>query len=435
LSHTLPSLLPGGRVLLYTVRKRQWSWGDEEVVALTLATGKRTQVLTDATDARYVPTGHLAFVRRGLLYAVPFDAERLQRLGLEAPVLDPVAQALTASSSSDVSGAGQFAVSATGALAWLSGPVVPYAQWRLVTVDRHGQVTPLPAPARSYGARPRLSPDQRRLAVTVQDLTEVGLWVFDLTRPAPLLRLPTEGEVMYQLWRLGGQQLIFRWLKDGRWALATQPADGTAPPQTLGVGRALLSSVAPDGRIAAVVAEVGDPSSRDIVTVMVENGKARLEPLIQTPGFDERWPVFSPDGRWLVYGSNVTKRFEIYVRPYPGPARAVPVSVEGGSDPAWHPNGREIFFVGPPDAGGHRRMMAVAFTPGSATIGKPEELFSFDPSDLRMVCEPVGCYDVAADGRFYTLQRVTPPPPPVVTHINLIQNWFEELKAKVPTGR
>jgi serine/threonine-protein kinase len=430
-SHTLPSLLPGGRVLLYTVRKRQWSWGDEEVVAQPLPTGERKVLLKDATDARYVPTRHLVFLRRGVLYAVPFDAERLELRGAQVAVLDRVAQALTAGNDNDVTGAGQFAVSATGTLAWLSGPVVPYEQERLVTVDRRGQVTALPADTRSYGSSVRVSPDQRRLAVTVRTLTETGLWVVDLTRPAPLLSLTTDGEASNPVWGPGGRQLVFRWLKDGRRVLATQPADGTAPPQVLASGSFYPSSVAPDGRIAAVMDSGID---QKIVIVTVENGKARVDPLNQTPKVDERWPEFSPDGHWLLYASNVTGRDEVYVRPYPGPGGTVPVSVEGGNTPVWHPSGREISFVSRPDPVGKRRMMAVAFTPGSPPdVGHPTELFNFDPRELRVACMPIRCYDVTPDGqRFYAVQVETRPTSPVVTHINLILNWFEELKAKVP---
>jgi serine/threonine-protein kinase len=122
--HTLPWPLPGGQALLYTVRKRNYSWGDEEVVAQTLATGQRTVLLRDAADARYLPSGHLVFLRRGQLFAVPFDAERLEKRGPEVPVLDMVAQSLTAGNNHDVTGAGQFAVAATGTLAWVSGPEI-----------------------------------------------------------------------------------------------------------------------------------------------------------------------------------------------------------------------------------------------------------------------------------------------------------------------
>ena len=96
LGQTLPFPLPGGRVVLYTARKGLSQSSGDEVVALTLATGERKPLLSPAADARYLPTGHLVFLRRGVLYAAPFDPERLQLRGPEVPVLDGVAQALTA---------------------------------------------------------------------------------------------------------------------------------------------------------------------------------------------------------------------------------------------------------------------------------------------------------------------------------------------------
>ena len=98
----------------------------------------------------------------------------------------------------------------------------------------------------------RLSPDERHLAVTVKTLKGRVLSVIDLTRPAPLVPLTTEGEVLYLMWRRGAQELVFLWLTDGRIALVTQPANGTAPPELLAAGRIVPSSVGPDGRIAAM---------------------------------------------------------------------------------------------------------------------------------------------------------------------------------------
>ena len=111
--------------------------------------------------------------------------------------------------------------------------------------------------------------------------------------------------------------------------------------------------------------------------------------------------------------------------------------MDGGWSPAWAPTGRELFFVSLPDAEGERRLMTVEFAPGSPPrIGRPRALFTFDPRDLRFACAPVRCYDVAADGaRFYVTQPQAPPPPPAVTHISLVLNWFEELQAKVPVRR
>ena len=446
-AHTLPSLLPGGQVLLYTVRKREWSWGDEEVVAQTLDSGARTRLLTDAVDARYVPTGHLVFLRRGVLYAVPFDPARLLLRGPEVPVLGGIAHAVTSGQIGNITGAGQMAIAPTGTLAWIAGSVTPYPSAQLVTVDRRGQVTVLPTPARSYGGRVRVSPDGRRLAATVRTVTEMGLWVHDLARSTPL-PLTLEGEVSYPIWWPDGQHLLFAWLRNGRRSLVMQPADGSAAPRAWVSGSPAPSSVTSKGHLAAVTPSAAE---RDIVIVTFENGKARTEPLIQSPHAVQS-PELSPDGHWLLYGSNVTGRDEIWVRPYPGSGGAVPVSIGGGTDPAWHPNGREVFFTSLPDPAGRRRMMAVEFAPGSPPpldvahgalsaaegprVGRPGELFTFDPGELRLACITIRCYDVAPDGqRFYAVQPVTPPPPPVVTHVNLIPNWFEELKAKVPTGK
>jgi serine/threonine-protein kinase len=197
-------------------------------------------------------------------------------------------------------------------------------------------------------------------------------------------------------------------------------------------GDITVSSFTPDGRQIAAVRE-----SRDLVLVSVEPGKADMRPLTQGAQHIERWPEFSPDGRWLAYGSNVSGRFEVYVRPYPGPGPAEPVSVDGGWSPAWNPSGRELFFVSLPDKEGRRRLMVVDFVPGSPPgIGRPRELFAFDPRALRLACAPVRCFDVASDGqKFYATRAEMPPPPPVVTHINLILNWAEELEAKLPTKR
>lgn len=245
-------------------------------------------------------------------------------------MLDGVAHALTSGQFKNVTGAGQFAVAATGMLAWVRSPVVPYPDAALVTVDRRGQITPLAAPVRSYGAPMRVSRDGHRLAVTVQTLTEAGVWVYDIDR-GTLTLLAGGGEATWPMWWPGGRRLLFDWLVDGRRTLATQPADGTAPPQTLAEGAFNPSSVTPDSRQVAVVTEPGV----DILIATVEHGQARVQPLIQTPR-REGWAEFSPDGRWLAYASDVSGRGEVYVRPYPGPGPAEPVSGQHDSQLTRH---------------------------------------------------------------------------------------------------
>ena len=432
MAHVLPSVLPGDRVVLYTVRKRLWTWGDDEVVALELATGQRKLLLRDAADARYVPTGHLVFMRRGVLWAVPFDAEGLEVRGAEVPLLDGVAQALAGGNSANVTGAGQFAVAPSGALAWVPGPVAVGLEGVLVTVDRRGHVSPLPAPVRHYFGDLRLSPDGRRLAVIVRTVTEEGLWLYDLAR-GTLEPLSRGGEARLPIWSPDGRQVVFGWLENGQFSLRSQLADGSAPPDVVAMTSLFNpASWLPDGDLLGVVRNStlvnGIATGLDLMVATLSAKPVRVRPVLQTPDH-EYAPEVSPDGRWLAYQSNRSGRHEVYVQPYPGHGARTAISVGGGGSPAWHPQGHELFYFGHRDADGKRRMMVVDFQAGSPSAPRP--LFSVDP-ELWLPCVPMRCYDVAPDGeRFYVVQS-TFPPSPVVTHINLVLNWFEELKAKVP---
>ena len=198
--HAFPAFLPGGRVLLYTVRRAWYCWGDDEVFAYTIATKQRKRLLTNAIDGRYVPTGHLVFMRMGALYAVPFDPERLELRGPEVPISDEVAQALISGNADDASGAGQFAVSSTGTLAWFprgSGGY-SYRRSQVVAIDRRGQVRPVNIPVQSYGQALKLSPDGTRLALSIRSLANDRLWVYDLARGSQI-PLTDDGEANYPL--------------------------------------------------------------------------------------------------------------------------------------------------------------------------------------------------------------------------------------------
>jgi len=422
----LPSPLLDGDTLLVTVRKRWQSWGDEQVDALNVASGARKLLVKDATDARYVPTGHLLFLRRGVLFAVPFDPARLEVTGEERPLLESVAQVLAGVVSGSGTGAGQFAVSPAGTLAWAHRPVDAYPDRRLVTVDRRGRVMPLMCPPRSFGGALRLAPDGRRLAVVIRNLNEVGLWCYDLERGG-LTLIAGAAEVWWPLWSRDGRSLYYGRMAEGRTWMAVQAAESGSEPRTFLALTASPSSFTPDGKTLAIVRH------RDIFAVTLRDGHPVEEPLVVTP-HQESWPEFSPDGRWLAYASDYSGRWEVYVRPHPGSGPSQVVSLDGGDAPVWNPNGRELFFVSLPDAAGKRAMMSVPMQAGVAQ-SRPVQLFQFGPHALYIGGGWLRTHDVAPGGeRFYTSQELPGEPPPVVTHINLIQNWFEELKAKVPAG-
>jgi eukaryotic-like serine/threonine-protein kinase len=150
---------------------------------------------------------------------------------------------------------------------------------------------------------------------------------------------------------------------------------------------------------------------------------------------------FSPNGRWIAYHTEESGQSEVFVQPFPGPGPRVQVSTQGGWNPAWNPNGSELFFLAPASgsAGGStpkQRMMVVAVHEAPAlTLGAPRQLFEFTDWKEFLSCDPTRCYDVAPDGqRFFVVQYRKLADAPPTTHINLIVNWLEELKQKVPTG-
>ena len=429
LTHGLPQWLPREGTFLYTVRKRDWSWGDEEVVVQSLLTKQRKVVLQNAADARYVPTGHLVFMRMGTLFAVPFDLAKLEVRDEPVAMQAGVVQALTGAHNGDLTGAGQFAIAPTGHLAYLPGGVVPYRDYRLVSVDRKGLVAPLPAaPVRTYMPFVRLSPDGQRLAVGIFELSRSGLWLADLAREGALDNLTREGESESLSWFPDGRRITLAWQTGGVRHVALQAADGTGSPESLRKDSLQPADWTPDRKHLIGVKD------GDIMELDLDQPTGGLRPLVQTAA-NENQPSLSPDGRWLAYTSDTSGRPEIYLRPYPGPGERVRVPTGDASSgcPTWNPKGGELFFIA--IASSRQRMMVVpvdvSVTP--PRVGTPRQLFEHEYNKLILMCEPTRCYDVALDGqRFYAVQTEPVLPRPATTQINVVLNWLEELKAKAP---
>jgi serine/threonine-protein kinase len=215
-----PQILPGGEVLV-TASFRKPDAGDAVVVNLDRMEQK--VVIRGAVGARYVPTGHLVFVRRGDLWAVPFDSSRLEASG--EPVL--VEEGVRV----EPGGAVQVALGNDGTLAYLPGGVAERTLRRLVWVDRGGREEPIPAPLRSY-VYPRLSPDGKRVAFWVQD-QQNDVWIWDFEREA-LVRFTFEpGQDSYPVWTPNGRRLIFSSIRDGQRNLYWLAADGTGSAERL----------------------------------------------------------------------------------------------------------------------------------------------------------------------------------------------------------
>jgi serine/threonine-protein kinase len=432
--HRLPQMLPGGRGLLFTVRRDYYGWSRADVCVQPAGSRSHRVVVSRAADARYVDTGHLVFMRLGTLAAVPFDPDRLEVAGNQAGLIDNVAQAINNVHGSLDSGAGQFSVSRSGTLAYVTGGVPQPLTSRLATMDRDGTIHPLPIEPRSYGAPVRLSPDGRRLATIVVETMRRDVWICDLSR-ATAYRLTTDAEAHFPLWSPDGRFVTFSSATRGRFTIARTAADGSGDSETLGTGndRRQPSSWSPDGRtLLCVIVPVGR-TDNDVWALSGTRPPFSMTPVIGTP-FSEDHPEFSPDGHCLAYQSNTTGRMEVYLQRYPGPPQSVVVSSGGGTDPAWNPNGRELFYLSPDEAG-VTWMTAVAIrTEPAIAAGTPRRLFAV--KGASMAGDPIRQYDVAPDGQHFVLRLPEESPPPVpVTEIELVQNWFEELRAKVPARR
>jgi Tol biopolymer transport system component len=429
----LPQVLPGSQWILFTVQRTPFGWDDAQIVARSLANGEEKVLFVDAADARYTSSGHLVFLRRGKLMAVPFDATRVALVGDPVAVVDDVMQSVNRANTIADSGAGQFAISDAGTLVYVTGGPQPTEPGELVWIDRAGKVEAVGSPHGPFGA-PRLSPDGRRIVMFSGAAATDGLrvWVYDIDRRTHTALTARDEHVLWGLWSPDGSRVVFERLYEGKGTLYARSADGSGRAEPIAEARSAFqtpSSWAKTGRLAFV--ENAEGSGTDIRVLDVGAGDRSGSVILQTPAEDS-FPTFSPDGNWLAYVSAVSGRAEVYVQPYPGPGSRVLISTGGGSAPAWKGDGRELYYHFVQD--GALRLMAVPITiAGSAlSAGTPRQLF--EQKGLS-ASGPARGYDVTPDGQRFLFVRRVEVPPPAPSPMVLVENWVEELKRNAPRSK
>ena len=394
IDHHTPKLLPGGKAVLFSIHE-----GTERyrVGAQVLATGERKVLIESGFDAQYLPTGHLVYGKGSSLFAVPFDADRLEVTGAPVKLFDDVDTLLT-------DGYAYFTLSPTGTLVFLPAP--PHTGRKLVWMDRSGAATPLSIGPRFF-ASPRLSPDGQRFAVTVAEGEQQNIWVYQLAneRFAPV----TFGEQNnWPLWTPDGSRLTYTSLRDGAQHLFWQSTDGSGSAESLIASQKNHISAggwAADGR-SLVYLEDPPTSATEVKVLTLDGRRSEIVPGIPARSY---WPALSPDGRWLAFVFWTSGRPDINVQPFPGPGLRRQI-VEGGSEPVWSRDGRELFFRtgqgsaastgGPSDEG----IFAVPFDPvrGEAS-GKPVQLFRGRFAENANYQQKAPMYDVTPDGRRFVM--------------------------------
>jgi serine/threonine protein kinase len=408
IAHRLPMFLPGGKALLFLATTGTPNSSNMQIEAAQIGSGVRRTLGAGGSPA-YAPSGHLIFAQAGVLMAAPFDAGRMEITGSAVPVLEGVMQSAT-------SGLAQYNFSDSGTLAYIPGSL--QGAHRLIFVDRKGTETPLEAPARLYGY-PRLSPDGRRVAAGFDG----QIWIYDLARQT-LSRLTFQGDSLNlnPAWTPDGKHIVFQSSNGGPFNLYLQPADGSGAAERLTNSndtRQAASTFSRDGQFLAFT-QTNSVTASDIWVMRMSDHSAQA--FLQTPA-NEGAPQFSPDGHWLAYSSNESGKMEVYVQPYPGPGGKWQISVSGGAEPVWNPNGRELFF-----RSGNKMMAVDVSTQGTFTPGKPRMLFE-GPYLQTNVALPN--YSVSPDGERFLMTKDTEPDR-AKTQINVVLNWFEEVKRRAP---
>jgi Tol biopolymer transport system component len=410
-----PQILPGGRAVLFTLNAGAIrSWDRAQIVVQSLDTRKRQVVMQGGHDARYLATGHLAYVTGGTLFAVPFDVATLKVTGGSVPLVENVR-----ASNALVSGAAQFSVSRTGSLVYL--PANIGERRTLVWVDRQGREEPVPAEPRPY-QYPRISPDGTRLAVNAAD-QDNDVWIWEFARATMTRLTSTPDQEFSPLWSPDGRHVWFQSAHSGPGNVYRQAADGTGAAErlTTSPNRHLPYAFTPDGK-TLVFGEL-DPKGQYDLRLLPMEGDHASKSLLSTP-FNEQNADLSPAGRWIVYQSNQSGQDEIYVRPFPRVEDGRwQISVGGGSRPVWARSGRELFYLNPSGA-----MMTVEVRSQSGfSAGNPIRLFEGSyalPNVSRH-------FDVARDGRRFMMIKQLAGNNEAARLI-VVENWFEELKARLP---
>ena len=415
IDHHSPVPLPNGKALLVGVHRGAEAF---DVAVQPLNGGARRVLVNDAFQPQYAPTGHLLFVRGDTLFAVPFDADRIELTGTPVAVVEHV----------EVfpgSGFANYQFSDDGTLVYARARSVQGR--RLLWADRQGGIEPLPVGPPGFGA-PSLSPDGRRAALQIDEATRHDIWIYEFATEA-LTRVTFDGTSATPIWTPDGRRLVFSSTKEGRRQIYWQPADGTGQPQLLVADEHSVwpGSWSRDQKTLAVTRQ--PPTDRNDIGLFRPGEGVASAPFLAGSA-QKYWPRISPDGRWLAYMSTETGRSETYVIPLSGSGAKRQISLGGGTRPVWSRDGRELYY-----RRGGRRFMVASVDALPATIGKPMELpitvqLASGQSDAEGFGHPG--YDVSPEGRLLIVEQAPEESAPGEIHVVL--NWFEELKRRVPTG-
>ncbi len=415
-----PQILPDGKSVMYT---ETTSATQTKIIVQSLKSGERKE-LFEGYSARYLPTGHIVYMLpNNNVFAIAFDLDRLEVIGGPVPIVEDVRQ---------------VAISDSGTLVYIprTSAATVFIPRDLVWVDREGREEQITGGPSSY-LNPRISPDGKKVALSIEASGNRDIWIWDLLRKV-LTRLTfDEGPECSPLWTLDGKGIAFLSLRTSKSGVYWKAADGTGGEELLFSLPGLITfpaSLSADGKtIVGAEWELGRMNF-DIGILPTEgDSKPRL---ILKERYHEAQPQVSLDGRWMAYTSNESGQNQVYVRPFPEVEGGLwQVSTTGGDSPLWSPDGREIFF-----RNGDAVMVSSVRTDPTFSFETPKMLFqgTYVSSVLAFGSWDFSTWDINPDGRRFLMMKELGAATTAergLRKITVVLNWFEELKRLVPTGK
>jgi len=417
-----PEALPGGQAILYVSGGTEAAFSDDSnIIVQSLKTGARKTLVQGGTSPHYLSTGHLVYAQGGRVLAAPFDLRRLEVTGAATPILEDVWQG--------TGGYAAYGISRDGSIAYVNGGRGANRELRatLEWVDRAGVSRALGDASHAF-QYPSLSPDGQRVAIWNGENGIYDIWIADALRGS-LTRLTFsnlgDGPVG-AIWTPDGKRVIYA-LTLNAFKLAWRAADGTGAEEELlsGSGRLLPMACSPDGQLLLFYRRQAGHGDLWVLPLV---GERKAWPLIESP-FDKTAAQISPDGHWLAYASNESMRQEVFVQPFPGLGGKWQISSNGGAEPQWSRNGRQLFYLN-----GDKMMVADVGTRGGFTASAPRLLFDRPYAHGVIFANERASYDVAPDGQHFLMLKADQSQSSLL-ELRVVLNWAQEVTRRVSTGK
>jgi eukaryotic-like serine/threonine-protein kinase len=416
-AHLRPYFLPDGRHFLFLATSTKPE--NTAIFAGSLDSKERKQLVSSNAMAVFAPPHYLLFLRQATLMTQEFDPDRLELRGDPFPVAEQVGIGGTP-------GLASFSASENGVLAYrLGGGGGNWTQFSIV--DRTGKfIESLGAPASYRNAV--ISPDQQLIAFNRTDPDDLDLWVQDLVRGTTSRFTFDPGIDDFPLWSPDGTRIVFSSNRDGGvFNLYEKPSGGTGQEQLLlkTAQSKMATDWSRDGHY--IIYSEADPKTGTDIWILPTFGDKKPSEFLRTP-FNEFQARFSPDGRWVAYRSNESGRPEVYVQSFPQAGSKWQISTEGGVQPQWRPDGKELFYLSP--AANPQFMVVDILTKPSDAVfkaGAPKKLFVINMTN------PGGPgarnnYEVMEDGKRFLLNARPAATLDNRSAITVVLNWAAGLK-------